>query len=118
MCAHGGVRAPAGKNTVSPLHCLPPFVCATKEEEGAAEVLPQHLSIEISGIRCKQTCSREAIYREAEISSSRATVMASPSAWNMLECSIEIKQVISFGTEQTTYYILRSHKWSRSDFLT
>nr|XP_051194096.1 uncharacterized protein LOC127307414 [Lolium perenne] len=48
MCAHGGVRAPAGKNTVSPLHCLPPFVCATKEEEGAAEVLPQHVVSEPS----------------------------------------------------------------------
>jgi hypothetical protein len=43
-CAHGGISAPAGKNSVSPIHRLPPFVRATKEEEGAAEVLHQHIA--------------------------------------------------------------------------
>jgi hypothetical protein len=34
---------------VSPLHCLPPFVRATEEEEGAAEVLHQRVVSEPRG---------------------------------------------------------------------
>jgi hypothetical protein len=43
-------RSCAGrKNSVSPLHCLPLFVCASEEEEGAAEVLHQHVVSEPRG---------------------------------------------------------------------
>jgi hypothetical protein len=41
LCAHDGVCAPTGK-IMSPLYCLPSFVRASEEEEGAAEVLHQH----------------------------------------------------------------------------
>ena len=39
---HPRRRSCAGReNSVSPLHCLPPFVRASEEEEGAAEMLHQ-----------------------------------------------------------------------------